>query len=68
MFSATKMFLANNYKPETRITVQPVDKVSVGGAATLSISAATMGNRITYRWLKYTGGTGTGQIVKEETK
>ena len=68
MFSATKLLFANNYKPETRITVQPVDKVAVGGNATLSISAATMGSRMTYRWIRYPGGTGAGQILKEEVK
>ena len=68
MFSARKLFLASGHKPELRITVQPVDKVSVNGSATLSVSAATMGNRITYRWYKYPNGIGPPQLVFEESK
>lgn len=68
MFSARKLFLASGQKPELRITVQPVDKTSTSGSATLSISAATMGQKITYRWLKYPAGLGPPNIVLEETK
>jgi hypothetical protein len=69
MFSARKIFLTNGQKPELRITVQPVDKVSVNGNATLSVSAATMGGRITYRWYRYpAAGMGPPELVLEEVK
>lgn len=62
------MFLTTDHKPELKITVQPVDKVSTNGSATLSVSAATMGNRIVYKWYKYPNGIGPPQLVLEESK
>lgn len=68
MFSSKKIFFTSGQKPELKITVQPVDKISTNGNATLSVSAVTMGNSINYKWYRYPNGTGSPQLVFEETK
>ena len=69
MFSSGKLLLTSKAgTPELKITVQPVNRTSSGGTATLSISAATTANNIKYKWVKYVGGVGQPIVIKEETK
>lgn len=67
MFSSGKIMFAVG-QSELKITVQPVGKTSSSGAATLSVSAASTGSAIKYKWVKYVGGVGQPIVIKEETK
>ena len=68
MFSCGKVLFSGERHAALRITVQPVSTSSVGGSATLSITAGTTEDSIRYRWVRYPAGGGSPQVVKEETK
>jgi hypothetical protein len=67
MFSSGKIMFAGG-QSELKITVQPVGKTSSAGTATLSVSAASTGSAIKYKWVKYVGGVVQPIVIKEETK
>jgi hypothetical protein len=67
MFSSFRILLSSP-QSELKITVQPTDKSSVAGTASLSVSAATKAKSIKYKWVKYVGGVGNPITVFEEIK